>query len=317
MKVSNSEIQTFKRCKRKWWFAYYRSLAPRREETAGPRALGTRVHACVAEYYNPAVVGFETARRVNSLALHERLIAEDVERCGDDQLRAAEVVKESDLSRAMLEGYFDWLEESGADEGMTVVAPEQSVTHDLDVFGTPVTVMGKLDLRVRRLGAGDEEDMFLDHKTVMEFTTPTRTLHLDEQMKMYDWLCEKTTGHAPSGAIYNMIRKVKRTGNAKPPFYARFEVKHSRSEMKSFEVRLRGVIGDMIQTRMMLDNGADPNGVAYPTPNRNCSWDCDFFPVCPLVDRADVGGGESLIETLYAVQDQYARYEERELDGEV
>jgi hypothetical protein len=245
---------------------------------------------------------------------HERLVAEDVIRCGDDQSRATEVIKEADLSRAMLEGYFEWLEETGSDEGLTVVAPEQSVTADINVFGTPVTVMGKLDLRVHRLGAGDEEDLFLDHKTVQEFTTPSRTLHLDEQMKMYDWLCERTTGAKPAGAIYNMIRKVKRTGSAKPPFYARFEVKHSRAEMAAFEVRLTGVLRDMINVRQMLNSGVDPLSIVYPSPNRNCSWDCDFFAVCPLVDRADIGGGESLIDTLYQVTDQYARYEERDLD---
>ncbi len=36
-KVSNSEIQTFKDCRRKWYFNYYRQLSPKKIRVASPR----------------------------------------------------------------------------------------------------------------------------------------------------------------------------------------------------------------------------------------------------------------------------------------
>ena len=66
----------------------------------------------------------------------------------------------------------------------------------------------------------------------------------------------------------------------------------------------------MIEVREALDAGADPLEVAYPTPSRDCTWKCDFYAVCPLVDRPQDGGGEGMIEALYEVGDPYARYDE-------
>ena len=60
--ISNSEIQTYKSCKRKWYLTYYLELGLRRESQTGtgPRELGTRVHAALRAYYvegaNPITV---------------------------------------------------------------------------------------------------------------------------------------------------------------------------------------------------------------------------------------------------------------------
>jgi hypothetical protein len=306
VKSSNSEMQAFKRCRRKWWFRYYLGLGVKREGPVGPRAIGTRVHACVAQYYNGQASVAPAFAILEPLALHDMLVAEDVERCPDQEV---DIRKEADLSRAMLEGYFEWLEETGADEGLEIIAAEQALESDVGIIRGDgsvqvVTIMGKLDLRVRQDGVS----AFLDHKTVQEFTTPTRTLHLDEQMLLYHWLVEQTGGERVGGAIYNMIRKVKRTARSKPPFYERFTVQHAPAEVQSFYVRMTGTLRVMIGVRAELDEGSDPRLVVYPTPTRNCSWDCDFYPVCPLIDRPDIGAGQTLIDQLYEVTDPYARY---------
>ena len=314
--VSNSEIQTFKRCKRKWWLSYYRKLVPIREEVTGVRSVGTRVHAVIAQWYTLQAQGMEVdlyTEGYGPLWLHDELVEEDVIKRPDLE---QELRKEADLSRAMVEGYFEWLEESGADEGITPVAVEEEVTQEVitPVTKTLVEIRAKLDLRVKYEGAEAEpEDMFFDHKSVAEFTTPTKVLHLDEQMLLYDWLL-RWKHEFVSGAIYNMIRRVKRTRAAKPPFFERMTIHHSKQQLRSFHFRLMGELEDMIRVREALDNGVDPFSVVYPTPNKNCHWDCPFFDVCGLIDRPE-DDPDHYLALIFEEGDPYARY--KDLQGVV
>jgi hypothetical protein len=155
--------------------------------------------------------------------------------------------------------------------------------------------------------------MFLDHKSVAEFTTPTRVLHLDEQMLLYTWLSHWKE-YPVQGAIYNMIRRVKRTKRANPPFFARMTINHSPQQLRSFHTRLMGELEQMIATRTALDNGADPLFVAYPTPTKNCTWDCDFFDICPMIDRPEENP-DHYISLIFEEGDPYARY--KDAKGEV
>ena len=51
VRISNSEIQTFKDCRRRWWFTYYRRLQPRERNFTGALALGSRIHEALDQYY--------------------------------------------------------------------------------------------------------------------------------------------------------------------------------------------------------------------------------------------------------------------------
>jgi len=76
--------------------------------------------------------------------------------------------------------------------------------------------------------------------------------------------------------------------------------------MRSFWKRIHGVVNEILRTRQSLDSGADPAYVAFPTPNRNCTFDCNFKAICPLFD--DGSAAEAAIEDAYEVGDAYARY---------
>ncbi len=308
MIVSNSEIQTFKRCRRKWWLSYYRKLVPIREEKTGVRSIGTRVHAVVAEWYDIQAKGGNPDKD-RLLEMHDTLVQFDIV---DQPEKADELRKDGDLSRAMCEGYFEWLEESGADEGITPIAVEEEVAQVIETpdTGTPVEIRAKLDLRVQYQGPDESEPepMFMDHKSVQEFTTPTRVLHLDEQMLLYDWMLH-WQGLFVGGAIYNMIRRVKRTKAAKPPFFERMTIYHSPQQLKSFHQRLMGELEDIIEVRTALDAGIDPMGVVYPNPTKNCHWDCDFFDVCGLIDRPDENP-DHYLSLIFEEGDPYARYKD-------
>ena len=306
--VSNSELQTFKRCHRKWWLAYYRELRLKTPEITGPRQLGTRLHLALSGLYSP--------EHLDPMMILESTIEHDRKKLseGTDIEALADLEKEADLARAMLEGYLQWIEENGADEGLEIIGNEEVVEVPFaTILGVVVVLVGKMDIRIRRLI--DHARLFLDHKTVANLTTPTKTLHLDEQMLMYhllEFLSFLQDGvpadevEYAAGGIYNMLRKVKRTATANPPFYGRVEVRHNIHELRSFYVRVFGEVTAILELRAKLDAGEDPRQVAYPTPRSECSWDCDFIAVCPMFD--DGSAAEELLEAYYEKADPHNHY---------
>ena len=305
-KISNSEVQTWKRCQRKWWLAYYRALIPGSQEVVGPRELGTRVHLALAAYYS--------TRRVDPMTVFTDAIKEDLEAFPE---KAEDIEAQADLGMAMLEGYFQWVAETGADEGLTIIGDEVKMLVPSSIPG--VYLLGKLDVRLER--QMDTARLFMDHKTVGNLTTPVRTLHMDEQMKMY-MLLERldakynapngSEGEFVAGGLYNMLRKVKRTVRANPPFYDRVEVHHSDVELRNFYQALHGAIQQILSAQRALDSGVDHHYVVPPKPDSSCTWQCDFFNICPMLD--DGSHAEGFIEAYYRTGDPYEHYEVRTND---
>jgi PD-(D/E)XK nuclease superfamily protein len=306
--ISNSELQTFKRCRRKWWLVYYRELRLKRPDVTGPRAIGTRLHLALSAYYSTERID-PTQVLEDTIAFDRKMLSE-----GTDVNALGEFDKEADLVRAMLEGYLEWIKETGADEGIEVVGNEEVVEVPFGEFQNVVVVLvGKMDLRIRRLV--DKARLFLDHKSVANLTTPTKTLHIDEQMLHYHLLeylaylqagVDSDVAEYSMGGIYNMLRKVKRTATANPPFYGRVEVRHNINELRSYYTRVWGEVAVLIGLKVDLDGGADPMLVAYPTPHSNCSWDCDFITVCPMFD--DGSAAEELLAEYYEKSDPHDHY---------
>jgi hypothetical protein len=315
--ITNSELQTFKRCKRAWYLGYYRELKLIVPDLVGARAIGSRLHLALAAFYS--------SRREDPMTVLEATIKEDralLEARGDVQ-GLDDLEKDADLARIMLEGYLEWVQEEGKDQGIEVIGDEVVVE---ELFGTAeqfdwdrdVILMGKLDLRVRRLIDGAR--LFMDHKSVGSLKEPLKTLHMNEQMLHYhlleylELLRAAQRGEAVEyarGGLYNMLRKVKRTARANPPFFDRVEVPHNQYELQSYWMRVWGEVTEIIALRKKLDAGMDHRQVAYPTPTGNCSWDCDFFTVCNLFD--DGSDAERMLSDLYTkgeVHDYYLPYGE-------
>lgn len=310
--VSNSEIQTWKDCRRRWWLTYYRELGIKRSEDkpVGARQLGTRIHIALCELY-------ENGR--NPLDVINEVYAEDEKLFAEFPDKITDMRKEQDLAKAMLEGYIEWVAEEAADEGIELVAAETVIEVPSGVKG--VVLRGKLDQRVVRKVDGAR--LFLDHKTVGDLTTPVRLLPLDEQMKFYH-LLEKLdsmykTGGDPQwrtdGGLYNMLRKVKRTATAKPPFYGRAEVHHNEATLRNTWIRVHKILEELVVTRQALDNGADHQYMCPPRPSKDCTWKCDFFAVCPMFD--DGSNIDGLLTEYYAHIDPHERYNAQDEGREV
>lgn len=311
IRISNSEIQTWKDDRRLWYLNNYRGLVMRREtqEVTGPRSLGTRIHSALEHYYTSDEPTIEYLK-----ALYEKTAQQLL-----DIGRGSEIEnlwKEYDLAHAMMTGYIEWVQDEAIDSGITLVEAEGVVEVESHLPG--VHLRGKLDQRVVR--KSDNVRLFRDFKTVGNLTQPTKILHLNEQMKFYHLLehldaLQKTGKEQPwrtDGALYTMLRKVKRTANAKPPFYGQLEVRHNKREIETMWIRTTKVIEEIIDARVALDEGADHHYICPPRPNADLSWKSDFFPIYGLFD--DGSNVEGMIEAYYEVGDPDARYKTNETE---
>ena len=163
-------------------------------------------------------------------------------------------------------------------------------------------------MRVRRKSDGVR--MFRDFKTVGgSFADFASQAQMNEQILTYMLLesaQNKEPGERSEGGLFTMLKKVKRTANAKPPFYEQIEVRHNVFTMRSFWQRIHGTISDLLSVKKALDAGADPNFVAYPRPGKDCKWKCQFYTICPLID--DGSAAEAAISEMYEVSDPYGYY---------
>lgn len=296
IRISNSEIQTYKECRRKWWLAYYRRLQPRNRKMTGPLALGSRVHEALDMYYSQDIPLLEAyAFQLEK----ERAVL--VESWQD----TSELDAEGELGRIMLEGYLQWVEDEGIDAELERISNEEII--EMPLLDGQVILQGKLDMRVRRRGDGVR--MFRDFKTVGgSFSDFANQAQMNEQILTYMLLesAQNKEGERSEGGIFTMLKKVKRTANAKPPFYEQIEVRHNVFTMRSFWQRIHGVLTDMVATRKGLDDGGNPLFLAYPTPNKDCKWKCQFYSVCPLID--DGSAAEQAISDSFVSSDPYDYY---------
>jgi len=115
-------------------------------------------------------------------------------------------------------------------------------------------------------------------------------------------------GQHVAGALYNMMRRVKRTGSARPPFYQRVEVHHGVRDLTNFKTRLRGESRTIMDVEDELRAGRDHLEVCYPSPSDRCLWGCEFSAVCPMFD--DGSRAEDFITDHYVTTNPLARYDD-------
>jgi hypothetical protein len=297
IRLSNSELQTFKDCRRKWWLAYYRRLQPKFRDKTGALAFGTRIHAALDDHY---------ANGTPLIQAHSTLVEADKQTLLSSFLDVSNLESEAEMGRIMLEGYEQWVEEEGIDAELEMISTEETIIAPL--FNGEVELQGKLDMRVRRKVDGVR--MFRDFKTVggslAEFGNMA---HMNEQVMTYMLLeaTKRDEDQRSDGGIFTLLKKVKRTATARPPFYEQLEVHHNVFTMRSFWNRIHGTITDLMNVRRALDTGSDHSFVAYPTPTRDCKWKCQFFAICPMFD--DGSAAEQALGDSYEEADPYAYYE--------
>lgn len=296
--ISNSEITCYKDCRRRWYILYYLQRQPKQSKATGPTNLGTKMHAALEAYY-----GHQDISAAKAVTLLFEMYNLDLRTFPEQE---EELWKEYDLANAMLTGYFDWLMETGADEGIEVISVEREIVVPI----TPeVSLRGRLDMLVSDTHAGST--LFLDHKTCIQWLDKDY-LDRDEQSKFYMML--QRLGGGPStawadGGIFNMLRKVKRGPKAVPPFYKREVIRHNPDTLNSMYKRTFQAVNEIMDLRTELDEGADFQQVAYPHPGKDCVWKCPLASgLCGMLD--DGSDWKGYITDEWPQVDPYARYTE-------
>jgi PD-(D/E)XK nuclease superfamily len=298
LRLTNSEMTTWRRCRRKWYFSSYRRLRHRDEKPTGALSLGNLVHDALSVVYQ---VGGKSDPLARLDELTEAKVLEHP--WHEDDIR-----KEGELAKIMVEGYVQWLEETGADQNIRVLAPESMVEVEL---APGINLLSKLDARVER--HTDPGRMALEFKTVQDFTRPLPTLQIDTQLlteHLVEFLSLQERGetdpaHRARGVLYRMLRKVKRTAAAKPPFYAEEAVDHNVEELRNHWRHVMAIANDILDAHRRLDAGESHHTVAYPSPKQDCSWDCPFLAPCKLANSGDM---EAYIAEKYEEADPLERY---------
>ena len=279
--VSNSSIQTFKQCRRKFWLEHYRKLRPKLRETTGALALGSRIHKALELYYGEIGDGVPSAD-VDLMKIWSDLCEEDRFILLSEFIDTTTFDNEAELGRIMLEGYLEWLEDEGIDSDLEILSQEETL--EAEFLSGRVKVVGKIDQRVKR--RSDNARLIRDFKTSANFGDLYKTIQMNEQFILYMVLemLKKDEDDRVAGAIVTALKKNKRTAAARPPFYEQIEVGHNIFELRNFYKRLQGELQQIVQMWDALEEGQDHQVVAYPTPTRDCSWKCSFAAVCPMFD---------------------------------
>ena len=324
--ITNSETAVARRCWRKWYITHYRQLYHKAVRLSEAPLLGDLVHDSLAEYYSGAQDPLAALTFLSETMLEDQasLITENI---GEEARIIIEeniqLIRETrDFARIMIEGYLQWLTEEGADSHLRFLSSEEEVVirFPLEELPAEVSLLAKLDARFHDLR--NNSRVFMDHKTVDQFGPRERMAHLDPQFYFYsliDYLRlsieneERATGAKDpeqipwtDGGILNMLRKVKRTARATPPFYRRKEIRHSMIELTNYFKRLSGEITDIIQKEISLDFGIDHHIVCPPNPTRDCIWDCAYMSLCAFMD--DGSDSEGYIEASFEIRSAIQRY---------
>ena len=295
--TSYSELQLFSQCKRSWHLKYVRRLQPRKDPHRISLDVGTLFHTAMRQYYDP-----ETSNRdfsdVTAFADAEKAL--DTIESIDDEEHIEKVIK---TAREMFKNYILWLDsaEEDRDRRVEVVAVERKLeVRDIyKFFGFPVPhqwgVIGFIDMLARDKVTG--MPLLFEHKTTQatqETWTGNTLFDLRWQAKWYV-LMLMALGES-DGAIdivFNVVRRIQITRNAKPPLAWRYQFMLGKKELdlakRIFSLR----ISQLAKFDRAVRNDAT---LAIPQPSFACG-NCDFRPVCPSFD--DGSDYERLIEDWY------------------
>ena len=299
---TQSELSTYRDCKRKWWLGTHRGLRLKEQfQKLGAAWTGSLVHMCM----EADDLGQDWQKALtSSLESGEQLFADM-----PDKLKATRDAHS--MAEAVVGGYFQWLEDTGVDQFVETLGVEEKIS----VPFKGRELMGKLDKRARNTETGEE--FFIDYKTVGDLGEIPRKAAVNEQFLHYTLLLilrDPNTETYVRKGVWRMMKKSKRTDRTlkddgtEQEFYGEHEYTYNEHQLDSYMVRLESIIQEIERTAGRLDAGEDHRAAAYPTPHNDCYWKCEFYGICPMFD--DGSRVESFIEDWYDERDPLERYQD-------
>ena len=306
LEIHNSDIQTWKRCRRKWDFT-----APGQQhlEPDIPNKnlwLGSLVHEALADYYDTGVLPVQAFSQVIQKRTPTNLSAEDKE----------VFLANEELGKGMLKHYYAWSQEE--DKHYKMIGAEIP-------FEVPIkNSAGKLIYKFAGTFDGviwdkqDREYYILETKTAAKMG-PWTFLESDEQVTNYLLAAEMVFDFPVAGVLYNVLRKklptkpkVLKNGKLSTSasiattyqaylqtvlahgldpmdydehltyleaqsneFFHREHVTRSKHQLAVALYELEEVAEDMSQVERIS---------LYASRTRDCEWQCQFLAPCQMMD---------------------------------
>lgn len=298
---SHSEMSTYKDCKRKWYLQYYRKLRRRHEPRSIARDTGILTHEALHNFYVAGGLDNPLAKDLMYAYLDS---ARDEDLLKVVQAEQKTVREIHDTTKIIVDGYIEWLHETGADVGYEFNQSEVELRAPGPVDGTEI--MGIIDLGGTHKMSGDL--FVMDTKVTNSIDAMVKTLHLVEQGPMYAILAKINDPDPDRGfrVVWNMLKRNKQTARARPPFYERYELAINMAQLQQFYQQLQGQIEEILRTEQRLNDGEPHVKVAYPTPSGDCTWKCPYFTVCGAMNDMTHNDVDYLVNTYFTTPDQRA-----------
>jgi hypothetical protein len=240
--------------------------------SSGQRDIGTILHACMDAYYQ---------------GLDYRVVLADAQETLRQQLGEnlpKEWLDVFNLVGIMMSGYIQWIANEYGDVGETTLYTEKEIVVPIgQLHGDDVVLTCTIDRIIQNNLSGDV--IIEDTKTVATFTDYVQQLQVDDQGLMYAIMAKGGLGLPVHRFRHNMLRKVKRTAAAVPPFYMRHEVYYSEEQLDNAWTHMVAILSRMVLALQSVELDEEQHhAFLYPNPTRDCTWRCDFLPICPMMD---------------------------------
>ena len=300
IKITQSDLASFKRDRRVWFLTTFLGIRPQYEKTTGPLVLGTLVHTALEGRYRYGKDLLEAFREACEAQLA-------IYTATEPYFDHAGWIKQCELGRKMLEGYEEWLDTEHIDADITTVAVERLLQVEVGIDGIPVTLSGKADHIVRNNLTG--ELLVYDWKTTNNLERMTRQARTTDQLPYYMTLQQALEpSERVAGAAFTMLLKSQRSDRARPPFYHREPVRFTREALANRQAGIDGAIRDYVRTVVALHEGVDnPLRVAYPNPGV-MTFDRHLDALIDVIDNG--GNVPGIISAQYKQVNPYERYKE-------
>lgn len=276
--ISQSELKSWRRCKRKWFFKHVWRLRP--NATKPPLAIGGMFHDTVAEFFDPTTPIEDRSEKLLLEIFHD-VYKERISQDFTDPEGKVYVLLDS-----ILRNYYK------------LYGKEWEFVLVEDNFRVPIFVQGALTGYIHGRLDGvikDEVGQFwiVEHKTTKRFSFDH--LSIDPQADLYALAGSKLFGEAFAGLWYDYVRT---KPSKKNPNFTRIKVTRSPDALASIE---SGIAHDMIAISQ-----ATPFFLT-PTFDRDCLWYCSYLSLCHGI-RANVNL-ESMVLAGYHIRQDPEEYE--------
>lgn len=328
--VRSHERITYKRCKKKWYWAWRRGLVLRKAQF-GALQLGTWVHAAMERWYGKGLT------RHGDLAEHFTIIADAAYELARRAKAPQHMLEKAEeliaLGINMLEAY---QKHYGRDDGVRILAVEIPLEFSYPAPGTELPVVAKHMLKPDGVFMDPNDDVWL-LETKTAATVRTGHLRLDDQARPYGAMSERALrrlgvirkGQQFKGIMYNFLRKgltderptneqgkyLNKNGSVSarqpPPLFVRHPVTMTRAAKLKTLQRIQSETIEITELTQALREGrVDPDSIQI-TPHSSCERTCDFFAMCVVGEEG--GNTRRMEETMFIRRDPY-EYEEETTD---